>query len=71
MLKLSNGLVFEVVLNGTTIDGRDSGYLQGYDRGNGYEIQVHYTEKSSCRGHCNLPLMLEGTIGYLRYYPRD
>lgn len=63
MMKLSNGIIFEVEIAGRTSDLKDSGYLEGYDASKRYQINAQYTEENgSCRGHCNRPLVLTGWV---------
>lgn len=67
LIGLSNGIVFEVEMSGNTVDGRDSGFLQGFDMEGKYRIEARYTEvNGSCRGDCSRPLKLEA---YVSRYP--
>jgi hypothetical protein len=57
-IKLSNGMIFEVEMSGNTVDGKDSGYLHGYDTSRRKVISGRYMEiNGSCRGDCSIALL--------------
>lgn len=68
VLDLFNGTKFEVELQGNTVDGKDAGYLIGYDTSNRYRIRAKYMEvNGSSRGDQNRPLLIQGSIEDIQY----